>query len=100
MNNSIHAARYVRKHDTQLIGSFISHPGPVGEFRSGKPLFYFSSLPTIKVVVISMYVIQIKKYTTVESKHLVRKVVIFTFAISSYFPECMLHSIDGLVIAG
>lgn len=34
MNDSVHMARYVVKADSQLIGSFESHPGPVGQVRT------------------------------------------------------------------
>jgi hypothetical protein len=48
MNDDIHPARYVRKHDSQLMGSFRSHPGPVGQIRRGVPRFYYSQLPQIE----------------------------------------------------
>jgi hypothetical protein len=46
MNDAIHAARYVQKLDSQLIGSFSSLPaGPIGQLRNGRPLLYHTSLP-------------------------------------------------------
>ncbi len=33
LNDDIHLARYVRKVDSQLMGAFRSHPGPVGQVR-------------------------------------------------------------------
>lgn len=31
MNNDVHLGRYVFKSDSQLIGAFRSHPGPIGQ---------------------------------------------------------------------
>jgi hypothetical protein len=47
MNDSIHLASYVRKSDSQLIGSFRSHPGPIGQVRSGGPVFYYGPPPSL-----------------------------------------------------
>lgn len=46
MNDAIHAARYVQKLDSQLIGSFSSLPaGPLGQIRNGRPVLYHRALP-------------------------------------------------------
>ncbi|GIL50518.1 hypothetical protein Vafri_6691 [Volvox africanus] len=35
LNDSVHLSRYVRKADSQLMGAFQSHPGPVGQVSRG-----------------------------------------------------------------
>ncbi|GLC53632.1 hypothetical protein PLESTB_000770800 [Pleodorina starrii] len=45
LNDDIHLARYVRKADSQLMGAFQSHPGPVGQVREGRVRFYYGPPP-------------------------------------------------------
>lgn len=45
MNDSIHLAQYVFKADSQLLGAFRSHPGPLGQLRGGRPLLYYAPPP-------------------------------------------------------
>ena len=45
MNDDVHIARYVRKADSQLIGAFVSHPGPVAQLRRGEVTWYYSNGP-------------------------------------------------------
>ena len=88
MNDSIHLARYVRKHDTQLIGAFVSHPGPVGQIRRGEVYFYYDNAHSDNYYDISP---DEKLNANVQS-------LIFTFGLS--LPREMLPRCDGLVIAG
>jgi L-asparaginase len=89
LNDTIHLARYVRKTDSALMGSFKSHPGPLGEVRCGKVIYYYDIT---------------KKSETYKNLDLDKlyslKIPIWTMAISPYFPREMLPNIDGLVIAG
>jgi len=48
MNDSVHPARYLRKHDSALLGMFHSHPGPIAQLRCGELQLYYLGLPTIK----------------------------------------------------
>jgi L-asparaginase len=43
MNDDVHVARYVRKADSQLIGAFVSHPGPVAQHRRGEIIWYYGN---------------------------------------------------------
>jgi L-asparaginase len=89
LNDTIHLARYVRKTDSALMGSFKSHPGSIGEVRCDKVIFYYDVL---------------NKTETYENLDLDKlyslNVPIWTMTISPYFPTEMLPNIDGLVIAG
>ncbi|KAI8805204.1 Asparaginase/glutaminase [Cladochytrium replicatum] len=49
MNEAIHSARYVRKDDSQRIGAFQSHPGPIGYIRRGRPMWYYRPLESSHV---------------------------------------------------
>lgn len=49
MNDSVHAARYCTKRDSQLMGAFESHPGPIAQLRGGRVIMYYDSLPPIQV---------------------------------------------------
>lgn len=88
MNSVIHLARYVRKLDTALMHAFTSHPGAIGEIRSGQIVYYYNAVP------------KIKKYTDIDTEKLYTcKVPIWMMTISPYFPYEMLDNCDGLVIA-
>lgn len=88
MNDSVHAARYVRKQDSQLMGAFQSHPGPVAQIRRGRAHFYFESLPSTE------------KFANLRWDKIDTRVPIFTMCLDAHFPEAMLPEISGLVIAG
>jgi L-asparaginase len=89
LNDTIHLARYVRKTDSALMGSFKSHPGPIGEVRCDKVIFYYDvSCKT-------------ETYADLDLEKLYSlNVPIWTMTTSPYFPSEMLPNIDGLVIAG
>jgi len=90
MNDNIHLAKYVRKRDSALIGSFESMPGSIGQLRCGEPIFYYSA-PT-------------KTRPTIENFNpkiaAKAKIPIWTMAIMNEIPEDLLKGVDGLVIAG
>lgn len=88
MNDDVHIARYVRKQDSQLIGAFVSHPGPIGQFRAGKLILYFTDLP------------RLKKFSTLRISDIKKKVMIWTMSVDPYFPFESLTHLDGLIIAG
>ncbi|EFJ44511.1 hypothetical protein VOLCADRAFT_95209 [Volvox carteri f. nagariensis] len=93
LNDSIHLARYVRKVDSQLMGAFQSHPGPVREGRVrlyyGPPLDAaawrdprFASLDAAAVAAIG------------------RRVAIWVTGVSAgLLPEALVSSLAGLVVA-
>jgi L-asparaginase len=91
-NDTIHAARYVYKSDATLIGSFRSRcGGPLGFVRGARVVFNYTGLPPLPYAV----------PLTISQAELSRfKVVIWTMALDAFFPEIMLHEVDGLVIAG
>lgn len=89
LNDNIHLARYVRKTDSALIGSFKSHPGPIGQVRCGRVIFYYDA--RVKSPAYANLAIE-------KLNHL--NVPIWTMTVSPFFPEGMLPLIDGLVIAG
>ena len=88
INDNIHPARYLRKHDSALFGAFQSHPGPIGQIRRGKALFYYFSLPPLE------------RYANARRELVTKKVLIWTMVIDPILPEVLLQNIDGLIIAG
>lgn len=48
ISEEIHAARYVRKSDSQALSAFASPNGPMGRIRRGEPKFYYHGLPPIR----------------------------------------------------
>lgn len=88
MNDDIHLARLVRKVDSQLIGAFRSHPGPVGQIRRGTIYYYFNNDRNPESFDIS----RIGPFIT--------SIPILTFAFGMPFPKSLLNEVDGLVIAG
>ncbi len=89
MNDNIHPARYLRKHDSALMGAlFQSHPGPIAQIRSGKPLFYYCGLPPIK------------RFTKAQREKASNRVMIWTMTVDPILPEALLEDLDGLVLAG
>lgn len=88
MNDNVHPARYVRKHDSTLMNMFQSHPGPIAQIRRGKPLYYYSGLPPIE------------RFLNAELPEQTPKVLIWTMAVDPFLPEAALLELDGLVLAG
>jgi L-asparaginase len=88
LNDNVHPARYVRKQDSVLMGTFQSHPGPIAQIRRGKPLFYYSGLPPIH------------RLTSARREKASNRVMIWTMAVDPILPEDMLKNLDGLVLAG
>lgn len=88
INDTIHAARYVRKHDSQLMGAFKSHPGPIGELRRGEVYFYYTALP------------EQKRYENLNWSRIDTRVLVITMCVETVIPDCLLQDISGLVIAG
>jgi L-asparaginase len=89
LNDSIHLARYVHKDDSALIGSFRSHPGPIGETRCNEVIYYYDTITRTKT------------YNNLDHERLYSiKVPIWTMTVSPHLPEAYLEGIDGLVIAG
>ncbi len=41
IGEQIHSARHVFKHDSEHFTAFRSHPGPIGDFRNGRPIIRF-----------------------------------------------------------
>ncbi|KAI9129047.1 asparaginase domain-containing protein [Acaryochloris sp. CCMEE 5410] len=88
INEDIHVARYLRKQDSSLIGTFKSHPGPIGQIRRGEAVFYYTSVPSYQ-------------RTLNSDKNLINnKVSIWTMALDPCLDESTLEHLDGLVIAG
>jgi len=90
MNNDIHAAQYVYKKDSQLIGAFSSAAaGVLGQIRSGKVVWYYKSITPAK------------KYLSVEySSNFPTKIPIWTMCVDAHFSDSMMEGLDGLIIAG
>ena len=88
MNDNIHLARYVRKQDSQLIGAFTSHPGPVGQIRRGCVYFYYENKRN------PLY-FDVSKLEDIQKNV---QSLIFTFGLQ--LPREILPQCDGLIVAG
>ena len=88
INDSIHPARYVRKQDSQLIGAFRSHPGPIGQIRRGRPYFYYTALT------------RAHPFTDVNWSMIDPRVLVIPICVETYIPEALLNQLSGLVLAG
>ena len=88
MNENIHAARYVRKQDSQLLGSFVSHPGPIGQIRRGIARYYFDAMP------------KMHRYGNIDLDRINARVPLITMCIGLTIPDALLENVDGLVVAG
>lgn len=88
INEDIHVARYLRKQDSTLMGTFKSHPGPIGQIRRGEAVFYYTSVPPYQ-------------HTLNPDRNLVNnRVSIWTMVLDPYLDEATLEHLDGLIIAG
>ena len=88
INDDVHLARYVRKADSQLIGAFVSHPGPVGQFRRGGVTFYYDGKRNPRA------------YDVQGVDRLETAVPILFYGFDMPFPRGILKDARGLVIAG
>ncbi|WP_218079751.1 asparaginase domain-containing protein [Anthocerotibacter panamensis] len=88
LNDCVHPARYLRKHDSTLIGMFQSHPGPMAQIRRGRPLYYYLGLPPIE------------RYPSAQLQAKTPQVMIWTMALDPVLPSALLPALDGLVLAG
>lgn len=88
ISDEIHAARYLKKIDSQGLNAFESIPGPIGKIRRGVPQFSYVGLP------------EMQRHTNL--KHSVKQINV---PIVPMYLDCDLSfinfdKIDGLVIAG
>ena len=88
ISEQIHAARYVRKIDSQAISAFDSRFGSMGAIRRGLPIFHYTGLPSIR------------KFTSV-----CEDMCNFTVPVVPMYVGCTINALhyeecDGLVIAG
>lgn len=88
MNDQVHVARYVRKVDSQLIGAFVSHPGPVGEFRRGRLIYYFQNTRSAEYFDHSLLLVA------------PRDIRVIVFSMDQPFTDSYFKGADGAVIAG
>jgi L-asparaginase len=88
MNDRVHVARYVRKVDTQLIGAFQSHPGPVGEFRRGRLIYAFQNTRSADYFDHGLLL------------RAPRDIRVIVFTMDQPFSEALFSGADGAVIAG
>jgi L-asparaginase len=89
MNDNVHPARYLRKHDSAMMGAlFQSHPGPIAQIRSGKPLFYYCGLPLMQ------------RFVKARREDASNRVMLWTMTVDPILPEALLEGLDGLVLAG
>lgn len=88
MNDQIHVARYVRKADTQLMGAFVSHPGPVGEVRRGRVTYYYGNTRSPDRFAVSDLVA------------MPLDIRIVTFGFDQPFHDSLAEGAAGLVVAG
>lgn len=94
MNDSIHLARFIQKSDSQLMGAFTSHPGPIGQMRQGRPHFYFSPPAADELVT------GCDDFSRLTLQHLQDKVYIWTVAVGmKEVPEALLADCQGLILA-
>lgn len=95
MNDSIHLASYVCKADSQLVGAFRSHPGPIGQLRGGAPVYYFSPPPAVGPNWLAD-----EAFGQLAAAALRMRVAVWTLGVSGFLPDSLLHELDGLVLAG
>jgi L-asparaginase len=89
MNDNIHPARYLRKHDSALMGVlFQSHPGPIAQIRSGKPLYYYCGLPLMQ------------RFVNAQREKASNRVMTWTMTLDPILLEGALQNLNGLVLAG
>lgn len=97
MNDAIHWGPSVRKADSQLIGAFRSHPGPLGLLRSGTPVWHGAPHRQSPARALPH-----ASYARLRAAELERqRVAIWTLTVSALLPpEALLRELDRLVLAG
>ncbi len=93
---SHHLCSCARRADSQLIGAFQSHPGPIGQLRSGEPCFYYSPPPPQPWLPASDAAFAAVPAAALERQ----RVAIWTLTASASIPDSLLSELDGLVLAG
>ena len=88
ISEEIHAARYLRKLDSQALNAFESKPGSMGRIRRGIPAFAYSGLP------------QMKKYSQVETCSSAINVPIVPMVLGGNLDFIDFEKVDGLILAG
>ena len=88
ISEDIHAARYVRKVDSQALNAFESKIGSIGKIRRGIPVFSYLDLP------------KTKKYSQVESWPGSITVPIVPMSLGGNLDFVDFEKIDGLILAG
>jgi L-asparaginase len=98
MNDSIHLATHVSKRDSQLMGAFGSHPGPLGHMRGGVPVLSYAPLPlpdTLSGESLGSPGMHLRAF----EQH--ARVCIWTVSVGAVAPPTeLLQKLDGLVLAG
>ena len=100
MNDCIHLAQYVCKADSQLAGAFRSHPGPLGQLRSGAPHFYYAPPPLAGPSGPAW--LPHAAFEGLQPAALRQRVAIWPLTVSGFLPAGLLESgeLDGLILAG
>ena len=88
ISEEIHAARYLRKLDSQALNTFESKPGSMGKIRRGIPAFAYSGLP------------KMKKYSQVETCSSAINVPIVPMILGGNLDFIDFEKVDGLILAG
>ena len=88
ISEDIHAARYLRKLDSQSLNAFESRPGPIGKIRRGIPIYTYLGLP------------ELKKYTQITSCSNDINIPIIPMYLGCDLSFVNFEKIDGLVLAG
>ncbi|KXZ43548.1 hypothetical protein GPECTOR_87g410 [Gonium pectorale] len=96
LNDSVHMARYVTKADSQLMGAFRSHPGPVGQVREGRVRFYCGPPPDVAEAPLAD-----ERFAALEAGTVGRwsRVGIWVTGVDAFVPEGLLRGVCGLVLA-
>lgn len=88
ISEEIHAARYLRKLDSQALNAFESKPGSIGKIRRGVPTYTYLGLP------------KIKKYSQVENCSSSINIPIVPMFLGGNLDFIDFEKVDGLILAG
>ncbi|PNH04850.1 putative L-asparaginase, partial [Tetrabaena socialis] len=96
LNDSIHLGRYVAKADSQLMGAFRSHPGPV---REGRVRFYYAAPPAADDAAHSP--LADARIAALDAARVApwSRVGVWTTGVDGFVPEGLLREVRGLVLA-
>lgn len=105
MGETIHLAQHVRKADSQLLGAFASHPGPLGQLRGGRPVYYYAPPPPPPPLAAAPHGSEASDaddaFERVPAEALARqRVAIWTLTVGAFLPQALLAELHGLVLAG